>query len=102
MKDKSNGKKIAIIAIACVLLVVTALLLVLFIPYQAVEYCNRCDYMGKMECPDKRAEEYLSGQKAYWHDCNQCENGYMNCIYCGGDGREIVKTNNFKKLKKAF
>jgi RNA polymerase subunit RPABC4/transcription elongation factor Spt4 len=92
-KDEKKKKKGKIIAF----ILVIAVCLILFVPYERMEDCRYCSY-GEKECPDKKAGEYLSGKKDYNHDCSLCENGKVTCDRCYGEGWVTVTTNNFNEL----
>lgn len=96
LKEKKKSKIIKIVSIASAAALILSLCLVLFIPYQKIEYCSSCNG-GRIECFAKIYAEELSGKKIYNHDCGLCENGYNKCIACNGDYWNWVTTNNFRE-----
>ena len=96
LRDKKRCRIVTIASIAVAAALIISLCLVLFIPYQKIEYCDVC-VEGKVECTAKWYEEQFTGKKIYNHDCGLCENGYSTCEYCGGDYWNWVSTNNFRE-----
>ena len=95
----SKKKKIIIITIISLLVVIfTTVALVLFIPYETLEFCDHCPLsMGKVECDVIYYVGLLSGETIYDHDCGLCENGYRECRWCSGIGRYYETKSNFER-----
>ena len=94
--SKAVKKKTLIIVLSSAAAVVLAFCLVLFVPYKTEVDCTKCKN-GVMVCRDKEAAEWLSGQKIYGHDCDQCENGYSTCTRCKGKGTIVETVTNVRE-----
>ena len=87
-------KKRSIITGSVILII--ALALILFVPYEKEESCWICSRTGEVSCYTLYYAEALSGQKVYNHDCGLCENGNIDCSACE-NGRRTERKTNFKR-----